>query len=70
MRTRRIQQISEMPLVIGARDCARLLGITYEAFNQRRRAGDWPPPFNRYGYPQWHRDVVEAYIRGERREVA
>lgn len=65
MGRRKIQQIEELPLILGVRDCARLLGVSKEAFYLRRKSGDWPPTFNRYGRPMWHRAVVEAFMRGE-----
>ena len=65
MKPRRVQQISEMPLLLDVHDCAQLLGVSYQGFYYRRKAGDWPKPFNRTGRPQWHREVIEAYLRHE-----
>ena len=64
MRSPHVNDISEIPLILGPSDCARLLGISVQALLHRRKAGDFPRPFNRFGRAQWHREAVVAYLRG------
>ena len=68
MKPRKVQQIEEMPLLMETKHCARLLGMTSQHFGKFRRRNHWPPPFNRYGRPQWHREAVMAYLRGDHTE--